>query len=88
MSGEGAVPRRMRLEGFEPPTSGLEGRRSSTELQAPCRQGTAAPGVAYSPRELAYIPRAALDSDPFGYGWLFLPAGGGTFADSGFGIYH
>jgi hypothetical protein len=25
----------MRLEGFEPPTRGLEGRRSSTELQAP-----------------------------------------------------
>ena len=24
----------MRLEGFEPPTTGLEGRRSSTELQA------------------------------------------------------
>jgi hypothetical protein len=24
----------MRLEGFEPPTRGLEGRRSSTELQA------------------------------------------------------
>ena len=25
----------MRLEGFEPPTRGLEGRRSSSELQAP-----------------------------------------------------
>jgi hypothetical protein len=25
----------MRLGGFEPPTNGLEGRRSSTELQAP-----------------------------------------------------
>ena len=25
----------MRLEGFEPPTNGLEGRRSSSELQAP-----------------------------------------------------
>src|SRR3954449_912163 len=25
----------MRLEGFEPPTNGLEGRRSSPELQAP-----------------------------------------------------
>jgi hypothetical protein len=24
----------MRLEGFEPPTNGLEGRRSSSELQA------------------------------------------------------
>src|SRR5919197_5861799 len=28
----------MRLEGFEPPTSGLEGRRSSAELQAPVRR--------------------------------------------------
>ena len=27
----------MRLEGFEPPTNGLEGRRSSSELQAPER---------------------------------------------------
>jgi hypothetical protein len=27
--------RAMRLEGFEPPTRGLEGRRSSAELQAP-----------------------------------------------------
>jgi hypothetical protein len=25
----------MRLEGFEPPTDGFEGRRSSSELQAP-----------------------------------------------------
>ena len=29
----------MRLEGFEPPTNGLEGRRSSTELQAPEAKG-------------------------------------------------
>jgi hypothetical protein len=28
----------MRLEGFEPPTNGLEGRRSSSELQAPDRR--------------------------------------------------
>ena len=28
----------MRLEGFEPPTNGLEGRRSSSELQAPERR--------------------------------------------------
>jgi hypothetical protein len=28
----------MRLEGFEPPTNGLEGRRSSAELQAPARR--------------------------------------------------
>ena len=28
----------MRLEGFEPPTNGLEGRRSSSELQAPGRR--------------------------------------------------
>ena len=28
----------MRLEGFEPPTNGLEGRRSSPELQAPERR--------------------------------------------------
>jgi hypothetical protein len=31
----------MRLEGFEPPTRGLEGRRSSTELQA--RNGSTIP---------------------------------------------
>src|SRR6185503_9363324 len=30
-----AIRTRMRLGGFEPPTNGLEGRRSSTELQAP-----------------------------------------------------
>src|SRR5262245_29293392 len=30
-----ARSRAMRLEGFEPPTRGLEGRRSSSELQAP-----------------------------------------------------
>src|SRR6185436_10856894 len=28
----------MRLEGFEPPTNGLEGRRSSSELQAPAHR--------------------------------------------------
>jgi hypothetical protein len=28
----------VRLEGFEPPTNGLEGRRSSSELQAPERR--------------------------------------------------
>jgi hypothetical protein len=28
----------VRLEGFEPPTNGLEGRRSSSELQAPDRR--------------------------------------------------
>jgi hypothetical protein len=31
----------MRLEGFEPPTNGLEGRRSSAELQARDLKGTA-----------------------------------------------
>jgi hypothetical protein len=30
---------RVRLGGFEPPTNGLEGRRSSTELQAPEHTG-------------------------------------------------
>ena len=34
----------MRLEGFEPPTNGLEGRRSSTELQAPVEKGTRGSG--------------------------------------------
>src|SRR5919204_5397661 len=34
--------RTMRLGGFEPPTNGLEGRRSSTELQARSRKGTSA----------------------------------------------
>jgi hypothetical protein len=34
----------MRLGGFEPPTHGLEGRRSSTELQAPTGEGSAAAG--------------------------------------------
>ena len=33
----------MRLEGFEPPTNGLEGRRSSSELQAPERKGSPPP---------------------------------------------
>ncbi len=34
-AGQGAE---VRLEGFEPPTNGLEGRRSSSELQAPERR--------------------------------------------------
>ena len=34
-AGQGAE---VRLEGFEPPTNGLEGRRSSSELQAPGRR--------------------------------------------------
>ncbi len=33
----------MRLEGVEPPTRGLEGRRSSAELQAPELQGSPLP---------------------------------------------
>ncbi len=39
-AGQGAE---VRLEGFEPPTNGLEGRRSSSELQAPERRVAAYP---------------------------------------------
>ena len=37
--------REVRLGGFEPPTGGLEGRCSSTELQAPAGKRTADPGA-------------------------------------------
>ncbi len=36
---------KVRLGGFEPPTGGLEGRCSSTELQAPVGKGSAGPGA-------------------------------------------
>jgi hypothetical protein len=35
LSAISALSEAMRLEGLEPPTNGLEGRRSSSELQAP-----------------------------------------------------
>ena len=38
----------MRLEGFEPPTRGLEGRRSSAELQAPAEKRS--PGIYRAPK--------------------------------------
>ncbi len=46
----------MRLEGFEPPTRGLEGRRSSAELQAP---GT----------RVSRVPHRGIRSPPVGQGW-------------------
>ena len=55
-AGQGAE---VRLEGFEPPTNGLEGRRSSSELQAPDRR---------------VARRAALlDEFGFGLGMSFVP---------------
>jgi hypothetical protein len=49
----------MRLEGFEPPTNGLEGRRSSSELQA---------------RERRVARRTVLlDELGFGLGMSFVP---------------
>ena len=59
----------MRLEGFEPPTRGLEGRRSSTELQAPTAQRT---GETHMPRDITgagETGRAVRVDDEF-----FLPA--------------
>ncbi len=47
---------RMRLGGFEPPTHGLEGRRSSAELQAPTGEGSAAKGRRY----LTQRPKSAV----------------------------
>ena len=44
----------MRLEGFEPPSNGLEGRRSSAELQAPAERVARTTGARHllAPRKL------------------------------------
>jgi hypothetical protein len=50
----------MRPEGFEPPTNGLEGRRSSTELRARLGQGSGVDYLLLAPKSAVTIVVGAL----------------------------